>query len=105
VLLEFDPVSQSLKDLIERIPDREFDKNPDQRRKALLNKAATFEKMLSHDKDPAALRKLVADIRRAFEEWLVEIVPASPERSKVELLAAVDRIRLRLEARLESAPE
>ena len=105
VLFEFDPVSRSLKDLIERIPDREFDKNPEQRRKALLNKAATFEKMLSHEKDPAALRKLVADIRRAFEEWLVEIVPVSPERSKEELLASVDRIRLRLEARLDSPPE
>ena len=105
VLFEFDPVSQTLTDLIRRIPDRQFDKNPQQRRQALLSKAAAFEKMLSHEKDTAALRKLVADIRRAFEEWLVEIVPVSPERSKEERLAAIDRIRIRVEARLDSPPE
>ena len=54
-------------------------KNPEQRKKALLDKVDAFEKILSADK-PGARQKLRHDIRKSVEDWVTDCSGTALER-------------------------
>ena len=101
IVLTVNPLSGTLRSAIEAIPSRGYDKNPEQRQKALLNKVDAFEKVLSADK-PGARQKLRHDIRKAVEEWVTDYSGTALEFSKAKILALIDSIDARLEARLQA---
>ena len=92
VLLEVDPVSQTLRTEVEHLPDAGFVKNPAERRKALLAKVDAFETQLRQKAFRGALEKLRNDIRAHADDWLL----ATP---KASLLSLIDRVDARVVAR------
>lgn len=104
VLHEFDPLSRTLRDAVERIADRGYEREPVDRRKALLDKVASFEEMLSKNKRRPAREKLLSDFRDKCEKWIVEYNADYRETSKAELLRLVDSIAARLQAQIGSDP-
>jgi hypothetical protein len=79
---------------IASIPDIGFVSKADQRRKALLNKVAAFERQFASGNTEEAEKKLTEDIRKHLEDWLVDdYMTTSPlEYSKAEALSVIDRI-------------
>lgn len=103
VIFEMDPLSGTLRDVVSRVPDRGFAKNPEQRRRALLNKIHAFEKSLADGGGRGALEKLDQDIRKHIREWLVDFVN---ERNGIEfdrsdVLTQIDRVEARLRVQIE----
>lgn len=91
--------SKLLKSAISSLPDKAFDKNPEQRRNALLNKIDAFGRMLSENNVGGALQKLQNDIKPHVQEWVVDYQEDSPlQLSKTEILQLIDRIIARLSA-------
>ena len=102
VMLEIDPLSGSLRRMIESVPDSGYARNPTERRKALLEKVGAFEKMMSNHDLKGADEKLVNDLRGRAAAWVVDD-PATFSRrqySKDRLLAGIDLIDARLKARI-----
>lgn len=99
VLAEFNPQALTLRNGVEDIADRGFAERPKERRKALLQKVAAFEKMLTQKNNRGALEKLRNDLRPHVEQWIVEYQEQDPmEFTKEELLTLIDRIIARLES-------
>lgn len=102
VILEVDPLSGSLRNAVQSVPDRGFLRNPTQRRKALLQKVDAFEKMLKEGARTGALEKLDNDLRKHAREWLVDFVNerAGVEFTRSDVLAQIDRVEARLRAQV-----
>ena len=99
VLIEVNPQSKTLHDAIDGIPDHGFEKNPDQRRKALQNKVSALENMLDANNFKGAVKKLQKDIRPHLEDSLLEEYPVENplQLTKNEVLELVDNIITRIQ--------
>ncbi|AFC99078.1 hypothetical protein Mtc_0307 [Methanocella conradii HZ254] len=96
-LMELDPNTKLLHDMVDSIPDKGFDKNAEQRRNALHNKIDAVEKTLSENDSNGATNKLQNDIKDKLEKWLVDYEPDNPTQpTKAEALSLVDEITNRL---------
>lgn len=93
--VEIEPLSTLLENAINSHPDNGFVKNPQQRRKALINKVQAFYSMLSEGDTTAAKNKLVNDILKHVKDWLIEDYPidslAIPiQVSKAEIIELIN---------------
>jgi hypothetical protein len=87
-----------LNDAIDMIPDHGFTHNPSQLRKALHNKVNALEKQISRQDFQAARNKLIFDIRKQLQGWLVEgYALTNPlQIAKNKILELVDELTTRL---------
>ncbi len=98
VLLRIDPLSSTLRSAIQSIPDRGFDKNPTERRNALIAKVDALEKALAKKAYTGALNQLQKDIRDKVQKW---VLPSYPHPSILEstqpsVLAQIDSVAARI---------
>lgn len=94
VLTSFNPNAQLLKDAINAIPDQGFDKNPSQRRNALLNKVGAFTNALASGSNQGPLNMLQNDIRKSVSDWVLDSynTSSSLQLQKAQVLATIDVI-------------
>jgi len=104
VLLDVDPLSQTLRGVIEDIPSRAFDQNPDERRKALLNMIDAFEKMTAKTTPKQGALQKIEQIREKVEKWVVGYTPQPGESliTKEKALAQIDHVAARLRTRVRT---
>lgn len=100
ILLVVDPLAMTLRETILRIPDRGYDRNPDERRKALLAKVDAFEQIVAKKKYRPALETLQNDIRDKVEKWVIDYDGPPQDLSKSKVLAQIDRTADRLRIRM-----
>jgi hypothetical protein len=100
ILSTFNPNAQLLKDAINAIPDQGFDKNPSQRRNALLNKVNAFIKSLGQSPNQGAINMLQNDIRKSVNDWVLDnySVSSSLQLQKNQILTTIDAILAQLNA-------
>lgn len=98
VLMQANTSSTLLRDAIVAIPDNGFDKNPSQRRNALLNKVEALDKLLTNKEYIEVLDKLRNDIRKNLDSWLADNYPTQLplEYTKTDILGLVDELLQRL---------
>jgi hypothetical protein len=98
VLTSFNPNAQLLKDAINAIPDQGFDKNPSQRRNALLNKVGAFTNALGSGSNQGPLNMLQNDIRKSVSAWVLDNYSTSSalQLQKAQVLATIDIIASQL---------
>jgi len=104
VIASASPAAKLLSDAIQAIPDVGFDRNPAQRRHALLNKARAFTAMVESGDVTDARQKLQNDIRKSIESWVVDdfVTTRASQLSKREVLDLSDQIDVRLQAQLNA---
>lgn len=98
-LTELDVASHSLRALVMAIPDRAFERNASERRRALLEKVDAFESIMKKPNFRPACEKLIKDIRDKLEKWVIEYKGQPDELSKAIVLARLDRIAERIALR------
>jgi hypothetical protein len=98
VLLRIDPLAWSLRTAIQSIPDRGFEKNPTERRKALLAKVDAIEEALGDRAYQGVLQQLDQDLRNAVSKWLLPTYadPKPLESTQSSVLDKIDRVKARL---------
>ena len=101
LLLAVDPLARTLHDAILSLPDRAYEREPAQRRKALLEKVDAFEKMLAGRHLVAARNKLNDDIRDKVAKWIVTYVAGTSELSKESVLERIATLDTRIKAQTD----
>jgi len=92
VLTRVSPISKTLADAIEAIPDFGLVKNADQRRTALRNEVEAIAQMLSVGANKSAYQAVFHDLRPAVQSWLLDnYVKTAPDQlEKNEVLFVID---------------
>jgi hypothetical protein len=87
-----------LADALNSIPDTGFDKNPSQRRNALLNQVSALDSQLSVRAYNEALNKLRNDISTSLQNWLIDgyTVQSPLQYTKPQILSFVQELIQRL---------
>lgn len=92
------PVDQSIRTAIQRLPDAAFKRDPDERREALFDKLDSLNEMMAKGNYGPARRKLERDVRDKVEKWIRADYETGPlQRTKSELLSLIDEMLNRLE--------
>jgi hypothetical protein len=98
IIAEFNPNIKLLHDAVDLIPSTGFEKNPDQRRKALHNEIDAIEKILTEGNFQGAIQKLEHDIKDKLDKWLVDDYPREDllQYAKDEIIDLVNKTIQRL---------
>jgi len=98
ILTRVSPISKTLADAIEAIPDFGFVRDPEELRAALLNKAKAIDKMLSVGANNGAYHAIFHDLRPKIQLWLVDgYTKTAPDQlEKSEVLFVIDGVLNRI---------